>query len=967
MRRIFRIARRVVTHPVFIVLVVVLALDWFVFTVTRPVIDHVPVAQPGQPVTLTGHGFGNRQNDSYLIWQFGDQRVTQDTGLTWSNGRVVATPPDGAASGTVQVMKHMLFTYWLSDAAPVVVSAPGLPSEPFGYAIPVQDASPWPLFRRDERNTGSSPLPAVYAGDAPWAFATGKGIFSTPVIDANGTLYVGSADHTFYAIGPDGRERWRYTTGEIIDSAAALPRPDPQLGGETVLVPSGDGYLYRLRTAHGITDPADRVVWQFDARVAARESYNNWWEGNVGISYDSTLLAGNTNFNYYAIDPAGTLRWVYPTGANNWSLGGLGSDGTIFWGSNDTFVHAVTANGQPRWTHRTLGFIAASAAIGTDGTVYIGSFDSYLYALDPHNGGTRWRFKTNDHIYSSAALGSDASGVTNGIYVSSADGLLYALNPDGTLRWQYDTGDPIRSSPALGAGPDGARDAIVYFGSGNGKLYALDAATGTRRWSFDTTPDDPELRDRNDLNASPALGRQGIYIGGEHGFVWYVPYDYCLHQADPRCSTESGSDLPDDIVGLYYVTPGGSTLSDDPAVLPASTILTLRLLVREQGETIDAWVCNSPIGCPQDAVTVTAEPAFPFRLEHSADGHYLHIIPDTYLTPGQTYSITVSGDYYTGGLPVGNVTLGGRRTARFEDTLNFRVADDPTVSPPLAVGPAQTTAFEWTRLAAPLPPMLPSLNQIGFDYMDWIVGTVDGAPAGDATGKVILWAIGGKRDADGRLVADAASEFTLPLSGTYQDDSFILANKQFVMPITGIPIPFNEFQLRGRFGDNLRVEPGATAYADTDVLSIPTFGPYLAIAGLANNWIEKLIVAGTYITRPYPPEGPANQRPDGIEVGTVTYTAPTASAAGRVDVTFRLNPGAAYPLDAHRAGIVLVDSDQTVAVPLDYHNNLTATADANGNLASASLTIPAGTTLPPNLKAIVVLDVFPLHTQILAP
>jgi hypothetical protein len=50
-------------------------------------------------------------------------------------------------------------------------------------------------------------------------------------------------------------------------------------------------------------------------------------------------------------------------------------------------------------------------------------------------------------------------------------------------------------------------------------------------------------------------------------------------------------------------------------------------------------------------------------------------------------------------------------------------------------------------------------------------------------------------------------------------------------------------------------------------------------------------------------------------------------------------------------------------VPLDYHNNLTATADASGNLATASLTIPAGTALPPNLEAIVVLDVFPLYTQ----
>lgn len=963
MRRLFRFVRRVVTHPVTIVLAVVLVLDWLVFTVTRPVIDVVPVTQPSSTLTLSGHGFGNRQNGSYLVWQFGDRQVTQDSGLTWSNSRIVTTLPAEAASGTVQVMKRMLFTYWLSEAAPLVVPAPDLPSQPFGYEIPVQDESPWPLFRRDRRNTGSSPLPAVYAGDVPWAFATGKGIFSTPVIDADGAIYVGSADHTFYAIGPDGRERWHYTTGEIIDSAAALPRPDPMLGGDTVLVPSGDGYLYRLRTADGIDRPEDRVVWQFDARVAARDSYNNWWEGNVGISYDRTLLAGNTNFNYYAIDPAGTLRWTYPTGSNNWSLAGLGSDGTIFWGSNDTFVHAVAANGQPRWTHRTLGFIAASAAIGSDGTVYIGSFDSYLYALNPHNGSTRWRFKTNDHIYSSVALGSDASGTTNAIYVSSADGLLYALDPDGRLRWQYDTGDPIRSSPALGAGPDGTRDAIVYFGSGNGKLYALDAATGTRRWSFDTTPDDPELRDRNDLNASPALGHRGIYIGGEHGFVWYVPYDYCLQRSDPRCSTEPGSDLPDDVVGLFYVTPGGSTLTEDPAVLPASTILTLRLLVREQGKTIDAWVCNSPIGCPQDAVTVTTEPDFPFRVEHSADGHYLHVIPDTFLTAGQTYSITVAGDYYTGGLPVGNLTLGGRRTGRFSDTLNFRVADDPAPTTPLAIGSAQTAAFEWTRLAAPLPPMLPSLNQIGFDYLDWIVGTVDRAPDGDHAGKVILWAIGGKRDAAGRLVADADSEFTLPLSGRYQGDSFILGNRQFVMPITGIPIPFNEFQLRGRFAENLQVEPGATAYADTDVLSIPTFGPYLAIAGLANNWIEKLVVAGTYITRPYAPDGPANQRPAGITVETLTYTAPTASADGRVDVTFQLEPGTTYSLDAHRAGIVLVDDDQTAAVPLDYHNNLSATADASGNLATASLTIPAGTALPPNLKAIVVLDVFPLHTQ----
>jgi outer membrane protein assembly factor BamB len=37
---------------------------------------------------------------------------------------------------------------------------------------------------------------------------------------------------------------------------------------------------------------------------------------------------------------------------------------------------------------------------------------------------------------------------------------------------------------------------ILYVGSSNGKLFALNTDSGRRRWSFDTTPNDPALRDR---------------------------------------------------------------------------------------------------------------------------------------------------------------------------------------------------------------------------------------------------------------------------------------------------------------------------------------------------------------------------------------------------------------------------------------------------------------------------------------
>jgi hypothetical protein len=210
---------------------------------------------------------------------------------------------------------------------------------------------------------------------------------------------------------------------------------------------------------------------------------------------------------------------------------------------------------------------------------------------------------------------------------------------------------------------------------------------------------------------------------------------------------------------------------------------------------------------------------------------------------------------------------------------------------------------------------------------------------------------------------DPESDFTLPLSGSYRGSDFILSNTRFKMAITGIPIPFNLFELRGRLDPNGIVQPGATAFADAQALSIPNFGPYLVIAGLANNWWQKLLVAGTYITRPYQQDGAANKVPSGIALEHLGYQPPTARQDGWVRATFNLASGAAYPLSQHRPSILLVDCSFTKAVPLDYHANLLAQATEDGNLRSVRLVIPKGTRLPPRLRAWVILDVFPFYQQ----
>ena len=63
--------------------------------------------------------------------------------------------------------------------------------------------------------------------------------------------------------------------------------------------------------------------------------------------------------------------------------------------------------------------------------------------------------------------------VANGVvYIGSDDDNVYALNAStGALLWQYTTGNSVSSSPAVA-------DGVVYVGSNDDNMYALNASTG---------------------------------------------------------------------------------------------------------------------------------------------------------------------------------------------------------------------------------------------------------------------------------------------------------------------------------------------------------------------------------------------------------------------------------------------------------------------------------------------------------
>ena len=86
-------------------------------------------------------------------------------------------------------------------------------------------------------------------------------------------------------------------------------------------------------------------------------------------------------------------------------------------------------------------------------------------------------------LWSYAAQGwmSAAPTVADGVlYVGSNDHRVYALDAAaGNELWSFATGDAVVSVPTV-------VDGVVYVGSNDNHLYALDADTGEKLWSYDT-------------------------------------------------------------------------------------------------------------------------------------------------------------------------------------------------------------------------------------------------------------------------------------------------------------------------------------------------------------------------------------------------------------------------------------------------------------------------------------------------
>lgn len=165
-----------------------------------------------------------------------------------------------------------------------------------------------------------------------------------------------------------------------------------------------------------------------------------------------------------------------------------------------------------QWRFKTKSPIFSSPVI-SDGIVYFGGLDSTLYALELSSGIEKWKIKTNGEIRSTVAIQGTR------LYLLGGNGVLSCIDKNtGKPEWRsvfdntalflaerrYDFADYYHSSPLI-------HNDVIYFGSGSGRVQAINAQTGAVIWSY---------KAGDIVHNTPVTQGENIYFGCFDGYVY---------------------------------------------------------------------------------------------------------------------------------------------------------------------------------------------------------------------------------------------------------------------------------------------------------------------------------------------------------------------------------------------------------------------------------------------------------------
>ena len=163
-----------------------------------------------------------------------------------------------------------------------------------------------------------------------------------------------------------------------------------------------------------------------------------------------------------------------------------------------------------------------SLRAGNNLVVYAASENGKMYAFDANNGMILWAFTLNTSSVQLAQFSSPAYSDTI-LYVGSTDQNIYAVNAiTGKEVWHY----PTNSTPNFFFSSPVVANGVVYLSGYEPRFYALDAKTGGLKWSRDFP---------RDFMSSPAYYNGTLFTTSNDGVL------YALNAVDGTTIWTQGS------------------------------------------------------------------------------------------------------------------------------------------------------------------------------------------------------------------------------------------------------------------------------------------------------------------------------------------------------------------------------------------------------------------------------------------
>jgi hypothetical protein len=314
-----------------------------------------------------------------------------------------------------------------------------------------------------------------------------------------------------------------------------------------------------------------------------------------------------------------------------------------------------------------------------------------------------WKYATGNYLWSSPAV---AYGI---VYVGSFDDNVYALNATtGACVWKYATGNYVISSPAVANG-------IVYVGSYDDNVYALNAATGALVWKYATG---------NLVYSSPAVANGIVYIGSYDGNVYAF--------GTPLASTAAVSIGSGNGGSVSYSCPAGSAVVSSGQSQTVNVSMGSHITLtsyQNSGYSFSDWTATSSVGTtPNGAPINTESPAITVvvngngritaNFQPTAPSFQLKVNPLSQtvgLTGSTNYTISVTGSSSDVTLSISNAgTLQG---------ISFRIVYGTSTHPlPFSAVPNTSYTLTVTTDSTALGP-----------YADSCTDTIDLAASSEAT------------------------------------------------------------------------------------------------------------------------------------------------------------------------------------------------------------------------------------------